>query len=42
MSIVPRAPFGSLLKGNPLGNKPAPKPEKDKPAKAGSKKGKRK
>lgn len=32
MSIVPRAPYGSLLKGNPLGAKQdaAPKDEKSK------------
>lgn len=39
MSRTPRVPIGSLLKGNPLGNKPgAAKP--DKPAKV--KKGGRK
>lgn len=36
MSIVPRAPYGSLLKGNPLGAKQdaALKAEKSKPTKA--------
>lgn len=42
MSIVPRAPYGSLLKGNPLGNKPAtaPKAGPSPVAKAKPKKGK--
>lgn len=42
MTRTPRVPMGSMLKGNPLGNKPsAAKPEtKDKPAKV--KKGGRK
>lgn len=41
MTRIQRVPYGSLLKGDPLGKKgSAPKP-KDKPAKA-DKKGKRK